>query len=127
MHRDRTMKHILIVDDNKMNLNTAKYVLNDKYKITAFSSSAQAVKFTSECCVDLILLDIMMPEMNGFEVWEQMREQELNRNTPVIFLTADNNPDTESRCFKVGARDFISKPFVPEVMRSRVDRIILPN
>ncbi len=124
MHRDRTMKHILIVDDNKMNLNTAKYVLNDKYKITAFSSSAQAVKFTSECCVDLILLDIMMPEMNGFEVWEQMREQELNRNTPVIFLTADNNPDTESRCFKVGARDFISKPFVPEVMRSRVDRII---
>ena len=62
--------------------------------------------------------------MDGFEVLEKMRAIERSRNLPVIFLTADNDSETETRCFKAGAVDFIAKPFVPEVMLSRIGRAL---
>lgn len=118
------MKHILIVDDNKTNLTSAKLVLNDIYKVTPVISGAQALKFLENNTTDLILLDINMPEMDGFEVMEKIRENEKSANIPIIFLTADNDAETESRCLEAGALDFIAKPFVPGVMRSRIGRIL---
>ena len=72
----------------------------------------------------MILLDINMPEMDGFEVLKRIRKTEHCKDIPVIFLTADNDSETETRCFKEGAIDYITKPFVPEVMRSRVGRAL---
>lgn len=118
------MKHILIVDDNKTNLSSAKSALTDQYKVTAVTSGAQALKFLSRNTCNLILLDINMPEMDGFEVMEKIRENENNAEIPIIFLTANNNPQTESRCLEAGAADFIAKPFVMNVMRSRISRIL---
>ena len=69
---------------------------------------------------DLILLDINMPEMDGFEVMEKIRENPKLAEIPIIFLTADNDPQIESRCLKEGAMDFITKPFVLNVMLSRI-------
>ncbi len=118
------MKHILIVDDNKTNLTSAKLVLNDIYKVTPVISGAQALKFLENNTADLILLDINMPEMDGFEVMEKIKANESWSAIPIIFLTADNDAETESRCLEAGALDFIAKPFVPSVMRSRIGRIL---
>ncbi|MBQ9142564.1 MAG: diguanylate cyclase [Lachnospiraceae bacterium] len=116
------MKHILLVDDNKMNLNMARIVLCNDYKITAVMKGSQALTFLENNTCDIVLLDINMPEMDGFEVLEKIRKIEHCKNIPVIFLTADNNAATETKCFEVGAVDFIAKPFVPEVVRSRISR-----
>ncbi len=118
------MKHILIVDDNKENLTAARAVLSDTYKITAVTMGVQALKFLENNRADLILLDINMPEMDGFEVMRQIRNSSLNQDIPIIFLTADNEAETESKCLEEGAVDFIAKPFVPSVMRSRISRIL---
>jgi len=117
------MIHILIVDDNKANLTSAKTALADTYKVTAVVSGEQALKFLEKNTPDMILLDINMPDMDGFEVLEVIKRDELC-DIPVIFLTADNDAETEQRCFDAGAQDFIAKPFVPAVMRSRISRIL---
>lgn len=118
------MKHILIVDDNKENLTAARLVLSDTYKVTAVIMGIQALKFLENNHVDLILLDINMPEMDGFEVMDKIRENTKSNDIPIIFLTADNEASTESKCLEKGAIDFIAKPFVPSVMRSRISRIL---
>ncbi len=118
------MKNILIVDDNKTNLAAARSVLSGTYKVTAVTSGLQALKFLENGHCDLILLDINMPEMDGFEVMIKIRQNDLLTNIPIIFLTADANAETESRCLADGAVDFISKPFVPAVMLSRIGRIL---
>lgn len=118
------MKTILIVDDNKLNLATARTVLNDEYKVIPVMKGQQALTYLESGECDIILLDIKMPEMDGFEVLQKIREMEQCRNIPVIFLTADTDVETETRCFKAGAVDFIAKPFVPEVMLSRISRIL---
>ncbi len=118
------MKHILIVDDNKTNLASARSVLSGVYRVTAVTMGAQALKFLESNSCDLILLDINMPEMDGFEVMKKIGENEACKDIPIIFLTADNDAATESRCLEAGAVDFIAKPFVPAVMMSRISRIL---
>ncbi len=118
------MKHILIVDDNKLNLTAAKNVLCDKYKVTAVTKGRQAVAFMENNTCDIILLDINMPEMDGFEVYEKIRGIEGCKDVPIIFLTADNDFETETKCLSAGAVDFIAKPFVPDIMRLRIGRIL---
>ena len=118
------MKKILIVYDNKLNLTVAKNVLRRIYEVTAVISGAQAIEAVDRQTYDLILLDINMPEMNGFEVLEKFKSNPCSKDIPVIFLTADSDADTETKCFESGALDFIAKPFVPEVMRSRISRIL---
>ena len=118
------MKKILIVDDNKLNLTVAKNVLRSIYEVTAVTSGNDALKAIENLSFDLILLDINMPEMDGFEVLAKLKENPVSKDIPVIFLTADSDADTETKCFESGAIDFIAKPFVPEVMRSRISRVL---
>lgn len=118
------MKHILIIDDNKTNLISAKNALSDLYKVTAVTSGMQAFKFLEKNKPDLILLDINMPDMDGYEVMENLQGNIEYNSIPIVFLTADNNAETESECLERGALDFIAKPFSPVVMRSRVSRIL---
>lgn len=118
------MKHIVIVDDSKMSLASAKLALEGEYKVTAFSSGSKAVEFLMENTCDLILLDINMPEMDGFEVMGKIHSHEKLADIPIIFLTADTNPKTEAKCLEEGAYDFITKPFALIVMRSRISRIL---
>lgn len=118
------MKHILVVDDNKTNLVMAKEALCDIYKVTAVTMGVQALKFLENNTCDLILLDINMPEMDGFEVLSRIQQMEKCKNIPIIFLTADNDSAVESRCLEEGAQDFIAKPFVKRVMRSRIGRLL---
>ena len=118
------MKHILIVDDDNMNCMIAKHALGAEYLVSAVYSGAEAISFLEKETVDLVLMDIEMPGMNGKDAAKVIKSQEKNAKIPIIFLTADTDPATEAECLKWGADDFITKPFVPPIMKSRVSRIL---
>ncbi len=117
-------KHILVVDDNKANLTMAKEALMGTYDLNLVISGQQALQYLSKRTTDLILLDINMPEMNGIETMKKIREHSEWSQIPVIFLTADTNASTEIECLDLGAVDFIGKPFVPQIMLSRIARTL---
>ncbi len=121
------MKHILVVDDSKTNLAIAKQELSEEYQVTPVISGFQALQFLEKRSTDLILLDINMPEMDGKETLRKVKANPLWAKIPIIFLTADSTPETESECLALGADDFIAKPFVPKVMKRRISRIIELN
>lgn len=117
-------KTILIVDDDRMNLVMAQKFLLEEYKVVGVNSGKQAFKYLEKYTPDLILLDIFMPEIGGFEVMKVLQESESWRKIPVIFLTADRKTETEAACFEMGAYDFITKPFDPRIMLNRIRRTI---
>ncbi len=117
-------KIILIVDDDRMTLSTAQKLLESEYKVVAVNSGKQAYKYLDRHVPDLILLDINMPEISGFEVMKKLQQEKRWSKIPVIFLTADRSSDTEVECFSMGACDFISKPFEPQIMMSRIKSTI---
>lgn len=118
------MKKILIIDDDRVSIVAAKAVLGKEYEIVAVTDGMQGVKYLEENTCDLILLDIKMPGMDGFQTFDEIKKNEKNAGLPVIFLTADNDADTETKCFEYGAMDFIGKPFVKSVIISRVNRTL---
>ena len=118
------MKRIMVVDDDEMVRVTAKSVLHNTYEVITTSGGAEALKFLEGDTCDLILLDIDMPEMDSFEIMEKIRQNEKWSGIPVIFLTAESDAKTESRCFEAGASDYIVKPFAPIAMRSRISHIL---
>lgn len=118
------MKHILIVDDVTTNLKCAAEVLQEHYKLSMAKSGAQALNFLQKVKPDLILLDIRMPEMDGYETLERIKSNPETANVPVVFLTVDDQRESEIKGLKMGAMDFILKPFEPGVMLSRIDKIL---
>ncbi len=118
------MKRILIVDDDVTSLKSAQTLLEDTYEVIAVNSGGRALKFFNSNTCDIILLDINMPDMDGFEVLKKIRADEKNADIPVIFLTAVSDPQTESRCLEEGAADFLAKPFAGNVMRLRVSHTL---
>jgi len=115
---------ILVVDDDSTNLMMAQKILGKEYRIAAANSGMAAFKYLEKNRPGLILLDINMPEMDGFETIEKLKKEEAYALIPVIFLTADKSVETETKCFQAGAADFVGKPFVPDVLLSRVRRIL---
>ncbi|MCM1125589.1 MAG: diguanylate cyclase [Lachnospiraceae bacterium] len=118
------MKQILMVDDVTTNLKCAVEVLKGDYEISTAKSGRQAFLLLKEFTPDLILLDINMPEMNGYEVMEKLKDNPDTKDIPIIFLTAETDRESEIKGLKMGAMDFIRKPFEPEIMRSRIDKIL---
>ena len=115
------MKTIFIVDDNDTNLMTAKTAMEGVYKAYAVPSAARMFKLLEKIMPDLILLDIDMPEMDGFEALQVLKADDKFDSIPVVFLTAKNDTDTEVRGFEMGALDFINKPFSPPVLIKRIE------
>ena len=117
---------VLVVDDDPANLRMASRILvSNGMRASCVRTGESAIKLMSkEELPDLVLLDIHMPHMDGFETLARLREDERARKVPVIFLTADNDSKTETKGLQVGAMDFITKPFVPEVLLMRVRHTI---
>jgi serine phosphatase RsbU (regulator of sigma subunit) len=121
-----TEKLILIVDDTPTNIGVIAGALRDCYKTKVASSGQKALALASaEDKPDLILLDVMMPEMDGYEVCSRLKADPATREIPVIFLTGQTSPDDETRGFEVGAVDYVHKPFSPAVVKARVRTHIL--
>ena len=127
IENEENFPSVLVVDDDAMNLQVAAKMLVDGFKVSCVDSGKKALDFLKSQIPDLILLDIHMPDMIGFEVLEQMQADSSYREIPVIFLTADDDRDTEVKGFLAGALDFIKKPFVKDIMLQRVNRILELN
>ena len=116
-----TKKIILAVDDAPEILDAVKGILAPTYTVRAAVSGELALKIVEKQQPDLILLDIMMPDMDGFEVCLRLKQDPKTRDIPVIFLTGLDQPTAETVGFEMGAVDYIHKPFNPEILKVRVE------
>ena len=114
------MKTLFIVDDNSTNLEIAAEALDTEYRVLTMASALKMFQMLERIHPALILLDIEMPEMDGMEALKLLKTNEKFSDIPVIFLTSMNNVEMETRGFDYGAVDFVSKPFSPVVLRSRI-------
>jgi putative two-component system response regulator len=114
------LKTIFVVDDNDTNLVTAKNALENTYKTFTIPSAERLFKLAEKIQPDLILLDVDMPECDGFTAMERMKHDPVLSNVPVIFLTAVRDSAAEVRGFELGAVDFIVKPFSAPILNKRI-------
>lgn len=117
-------ERILVVDDDVMNLHIAEKILEAEYNVDCVKSGIEALDYFKEKIPNLVLLDLHMPQMDGFEVNLRMKQSEQLKEIPVVFLTADHDRETEIRGFREGALEFITKPFIADIMLQRVKRIL---
>lgn len=111
---------ILVVDDEKMNIKVLSGLLRDDYQIVTAQNGKQALDRARSNPPDLILLDIIMPEMDGYETCQRLKADAATRNIPVIFVTIMGATDDETKGLELGAVDFISKPINPAILLARV-------
>ncbi len=115
---------ILAVDDDEMNLMTVEMIFGEETDIKCVSSGREALDWLDKNECDLVLLDLRMPEMDGFEVLQCIKENERTADIPVIILTGDIEAELEAEGFVKGATDFVRKPFIPDAVRQRVRRVL---
>ncbi|TWX63425.1 two-component system response regulator [Colwellia demingiae] len=111
---------ILAVDDTLANIDVVKGVLSQDYLVQAALSGKMALKIIEKQKPDLILLDIMMPDMDGYEVCEILKSQQSTQDIPIIFLTAKIQEDDETKGLSLGAVDYITKPISPPILKERI-------
>ncbi|MDR2588379.1 MAG: response regulator [Spirochaetales bacterium] len=114
-------KLIMLVDDNPANLKIGKNVLSEKYSVATSPSAAKLFSLLENNTPALILLDIDMPEMNGYEAIKILKSKPETQNIPVIFLTAKTESDNELEGLTLGAVDYITKPFEPPLLLKRIE------
>ena len=120
-YNDDAGEWIVVVDDDSTNLMLAESVLKrGRQRVTTLTSGEALLEIMKQEKPDLILLDIRMPGMDGVETFQRIKREYPEMSPPVIFLTADESMDAEARCLKLGAVDFITKPFTPDVLTLRV-------
>lgn len=111
---------ILVVDDISENIALLSNILSKNYRVKAANNGPKALKIAYSTIPDLILLDIMMPEMDGIEVCRKLKEDPRTRSVPVVFVTAMGEVEDETRGFEAGAVDYITKPISPPIVLARV-------
>ncbi len=121
MHKKHTPL-ILIVDDNPTNLQVLGKLLTEKgYDLSIAQSGQEALSFVNTNQPDLVLLDIMMPEMDGYEVCRRLKRDAATRHIPIIFLTAKIDADEVIKGFELGAADYVTKPFNAAELLARIN------
>ncbi|RAS65333.1 response regulator receiver modulated metal dependent phosphohydrolase [Vibrio diazotrophicus] len=112
---------ILVVDDTPDNIDILVGILGDDYKLKVAIEGKKALEVAHKSQPDLILLDVMMPNMNGYEVCQQLKKDPITTHIPVIFVTAMSEVEDETLGFEVGGIDYITKPVSPSVVKARVN------
>ena len=115
---------LLIVDDDNLNLKQLSNILKSEYIVRAVSGGVAGIKAAEKFLPDLILLDILMPGMDGYQVFEILKSSNATAHIPVIFITGLDNKIDEIKCLKLGAVDYISKPFDDVIVKLRVNQQI---
>src|SRR6266550_3884608 len=111
---------LLIVDDQPANIRVMAEALREDYELFFATSGKRALEIVATGNIDLVLLDVVMPDLDGFEVCRQLKSDEATNRIPVIFVTAREEVDDETRGFNVGGVDYIAKPIRPPIVRARV-------
>jgi DNA-binding response OmpR family regulator len=118
-------RHILIIDDNAMNRDMlSRRLERDDYEVLTASGGREGLDILARQDVDLVLLDILMPDMDGYQVLRTMKEDEGTRRLPVIMLTAVSDVESVKRCIDLGADDYLIKPFNSVLLKSRIASVI---
>lgn len=117
---DDTPASVLVVDDNPANIELLHEILRPRYRVHFALDSESALQIASEHRPDLILLDVIMPGVDGYSTCQRLKESPQTRNTPVIFVTAMDRIEDEEKGLSLGAVDYIAKPFSPAIVRLRV-------
>lgn len=121
MEENSSSRRVLIVDDTLVNIEILTETLRNEFEVLGANSGEKALRMVAEGpAPDLILLDVTMPGMDGYEVCQHLKENAKTKNIPVIFVTALAEGDGEARGFSLGAVDFIAKPFRPSLVKARV-------
>ena len=111
---------LLIVDDEPINIRILSNILADDYALNAATDAKQALDLARSQPPDLILLDMVMPDMDGLALCEALKAEKVTCDIPVIFVTSMNDPENEERGLLAGAVDYISKPVSPPIVKARV-------
>lgn len=122
---ENKLKTIMLVDNSKLSLSTGRRVLKNEYNVYTLSSGKELLEALQETIPDLILLDVEMPYMNGYEVMEKLKENKITASIPVIFLSPLKNSGSEIKGLSLGAIDYISKPFSSALLRKRIETHLL--
>ena len=113
----------MIVDDDEIVCRIADKILNQKYETFSVNSGEEALEQAEAGQPDLILMDLNMPEMDGYETMEQLKQQS-GYDIPVIFMTSEDNIESEVRGLEMGARDYIHKPFKADILLKRIEMVL---
>jgi CheY-like chemotaxis protein len=112
---------LLVVDDNEMNRDMlGRRLERQGYRVTMAVDGRQALEFIAQEPFDLVLLDIMLPVMNGYQVLEHLKADQSLSHIPVIITTALDESDGKAKCMELGAEDYLTKPFNPVILKSRI-------
>lgn len=122
--QEAMLAEILVVDDDAVNRKVAEKILKRRYRVTSVASGMEALEYVKEHTPDLILLDLLMPEMDGQEVLKRLKDDDATVDIPVIILTAETDQNVQVQLLKEGAVDFITKPFIAELMMQRLSRAL---
>ena len=114
-------KKILIVDDSKMNVVVLAHYLKPPYDIVVALDGFSALREVEKHMPDMILLDVIMPGMNGFDLYDALKKSEATKNIPVIFVTELDTKELINRGLSLGALDYITKPFDKSVVKAKID------
>jgi PleD family two-component response regulator len=112
---------ILVVDDTETNIEIVMEFLNNKYDVLVALDGKTAIEIANEEDIDLILLDILMPVMDGFEVCSILKNNTATKNIPIIFITTQTDDEFIQKAFEMGGGDYIKKPFRPIELLSRIN------
>ena len=122
---NKEKKKLLLVDDNLIQLSIVEILLRKNYEVTTAKSGKEALDYLLQGLVpDLILLDILMPNMDGWEAFGRIKAISLLHNVPIVFLSAINEKAEIDRAFEMGAADFITKPFNGKEFLERIKKAI---
>ena len=113
---------VLIVDDNTDSIKMLEFILKNDYVLHAAKSGEEAIELAQKYVPDIILLDVLMPKMDGYEVLIRLKEIPETKNIPVIFVTGLTEADDEAKGLSLGAADYITKPFSSAIVKLRVEK-----
>lgn len=116
------MKKVLVVDDTKAILKMVKFVLGEKYDLYMANSGSLALEILERKPIDIVLMDVDMPDMDGIETVQKIRQMENIKEIPVMFFTAMATKETVEKCAKAGMVDYIVKPYKPEELLERLEK-----
>ena len=117
-----TKYSLLVVDDNAFNLTVLSRILKPEYTVRAVSNGTVGIEAAEKFLPDLILLDILMPEKDGYEVFEALKNSERTTHIPVVFITGLDDISNRKKCLQLGAADYIVKPFDDVIVKLRVNQ-----
>jgi len=111
---------VLVVDDEKSNLMVLSSILSPEYTVYMTKNGATALEMADKYTPDIILLDVLMPDMSGFEVLSSLKASDKTQNIPVIFITGLDSVEDEEKGYDLGAADFIRKPFSAKIVKAKM-------